>query len=888
MARKFPALIVLLFRLRFLRSAEYVLGDLLEEYNAGTRSRRWLWRQAFSLLLPGTRDSNAAYDQPKGAMNMTYVSSFWSDLCYAARTLRKNPGFTAVAVLAIALGIGVNTGIFTVLNGVALRPLPVHNATEVVSVYQTMKGLKSRNIHGSRNFFSTSEYVAYRDGNHVFSGLLAYTPFLQVTLGGDRPQQLLGQLTSCNYFDVLNAPPALGRAFTASECASEGAGPVVVLNHDLWRNAFGSDPEIAGKKIVMNRRLLTVVGVAAQSFQGTEPVPAAFWAPISMQPVLEHDFNWLAKDDSSWLVLLGRTKAGVSVERVRADLGVIAGRIDQLTPGRKTSLQIATASFLGMPEARQLVFGVGAVLMAAVGMVLLIACANVANLLLARAAGRHKEIAIRLSVGASRARLVRQLLTESMLIALLGGALGSLISVWSFQGIVKFILSHLPHGTPPVIVNVGPDLGVLGYAMILTIVTGIVFGLAPALQASRPDLNSVLKDAGSGLVGRSGTGGFLRNALVGAQICVCMMLLIGAGLLLRGLYLAQTIDPGFSLKNVATVSFDLRGLGYDAHHAAVFNRQVMERMAALPGVDSVAQTAVTPLSDSHDGTTFSLPGQPGQRQVEINSVTPEYFSMLGIPIVRGRNFTEAETTAGAAVTIVTETTARRFWPGEDPIGKLLAQPPSPAKQVVGVARDTQVSHLSRSNETYLYLPAGPKEQLHLKLLVHSPDVFASTAKGIQAAVHALDPDVLADVARLEDNLEFWRTPPRIVATLAGALGALGLLLASIGVYGVVSYAVSGRIREIGLRMTLGADAREVMKLILRQAMRPVLIGAATGIAGCAAVSRVLSSMLFGLSAHDPLAFIAIPLLLLSIAMLASYIPARRATKVDPMVALRYE
>ncbi|HEY6392913.1 MAG TPA: ABC transporter permease, partial [Bryobacteraceae bacterium] len=697
-----------------------------------------------------------------------------------------------------------------------------------------------------------------------------------------------GQLTSCNYFDVLNEPPVLGRAFIASECAAEGAGPVVVLNHDLWRNAFGADPAIAGKKVVLNRQLLTVVGVAPQGFQGTEAVAAAFWVPITMQPALEHNFNWLGKADASWLVVLGRTKPGVSLDHVRADLGVIAGRIDQLTPGRKTSLLIETASLLGMPEAQKIVFGVGALLLAAVGMVLLIACANVANLLLARAAGRHKEIAIRLSVGASRGRLVRQLLTESMLIALLGGALGSLIAVWSFQGIVKFILLHLPHGTPPLMLNVAPDFRVLGYAMIMTIVTGIVFGLAPAMQASRPDLNSVLKDAGSGLVGRSGAGGFLRNALVGAQVCVCMVLLIGAGLLLRGLYLAQTIDPGFNLKNVAIVSFDLRGLGYDAPHAALFNRHLVGRLAGLPGVDSVAKTGVTPLSDSHRGTVFTLLDGGGQRQVEINSVSPEYFSMLGIPIVRGRNFTDEETKTGAPVTIATESTARRFWPGQDPIGKSIAGDDSIQFQVIGVARDTQVSHLARSNETYLYFPAGPKEQIRLHLLVHSSDGFASTAKGIQAAVRALDPDVVADVAKLEDNLEFWRTPPRIFAILAGSLGALGLLLASIGVYGVVSYSVSGRIREIGLRMTLGADAREVMKLILRQAMRPVLIGAVIGIGGCAAVSRILSSMLFGLSAHDPVSFILVPVFLLSIALAASYIPARRAMRVDPMVALRYE
>ena len=883
MAAKFPRLIVLLLRLRFLRSAESALGDLMEEWNAGTGTRRWLWRQALSMMWLGTERTHSAY--PQRGNNMNLISGFWSDLRYAARTLRKNPGFAFVAVLAISLGIGVNTGIFTVLNGVALRPLPVPGATDIVSVYQTIRGLKSRNVHGAPSLFSWPEYKSYRDNNHVLSGLVAYEPFLDVTLGGERPQQLFGQLTSCNYFDVLNEPPALGRAFSASDCAVPREGAVAVLSDTLWRTTFAADPAIVGRKIVLNRQPFTVIGVAPVGFQGTEPMASAFWAPVTMQFMLERDIDWFEKPNMSWLVLHGRTKPGVSRSQVRADLAVIAGRIDQLTPGRKTTLQIETGTFLSMPEERKYVTAVGAVLLSAVGMVLLIACANVANLLLARAAGRQKEIAIRLSVGASRGRLIRQLLTESMLIALLGGALGSLIAVWSFEAIVGFVFSHLPHDAPPVAVGVGPDIRVLGYAVLLTLITGIVFGLIPALQASRPDVNAALKQSGTD--GKTADG-FLRHALVGTQVAVSMVLLIAAGLLLRGLYLAQTIDPGFEMRNVAAVSFDLRGQGYDAARAGIFQRQVMDRLAALPGVETVAQAGNTPLSDSHRGTMFSLPGQPGNHQVEFNEVSPEYFSLLGIPIVRGRNFTGNEARTGAALAIVTESTARRFWPNQDSIGKILRMEGESDMQVIGVAKDAQVSHLAKSDETYLYLPAGPKEQIRMKLLVHGASGFASTASGIQAAIHSLDPGLVVDVAKLEDNLEVWRAPSRIVAILAGSLGALGMLLACIGVYGVVSYAVSRRVREIGIRMTLGADAREVKRLILRQAMRPVVLGALIGIAGCAAVSQVLKSMLFGISAHDPVAFVTVSLVLLAVALMASYIPARRATQVDPMVALRYE
>ena len=809
------------------------------------------------------------------------------DIRYGLRMLGRNPGFTAVAVLAIALGIGVNAGIFSVLNGAALRMLPVSSASQVVSVDQVFHGKTTRNVHGEPTLFSYSEYRDYQANSHVFSGLLAYEPFLSATLAGGRARQLYGQLTSCNYFDVLSIHPAEGRGFVESDCAAPGAASVVVLSDELWQTAFGADASLVGKRVVLNRTAFTVIGIAPPGFGGTEPIPSAFWAPVTMQAALEPDRDFLGDANVSWLSLLGRVRAGVSIGQVRADLSIIASRIDQQHPGRHTTLAIRSATFLGRPEEHNFVMGAAAVILFGFGLVLLIACANVANLVLARATARQKEIAVRVSVGASRWRLIRQLLTESVMLALMGGALGSFLAFWSFEAISHFVIAHLPHGFPPLALNMTPDLHVLGYALLLTLVTGVTFGLAPALQASRADLNTALKDLDGGLGGRAG-GGFLRHSLVAAQVAVCMILLIAAGLLLRGLYFAQTVDPGFAMNGVAVVSLDLRTQGYKKEPAAEFEQRLKEKVAALPGIDGIAEARETPLSDNHSFTGFSIPGKADQYEVENDAISQGYFSMLGIPIVRGRDFTDEEVRAGAKVAIVTEATARKFWPGEDPIGKILREGSDNDLQIVGIAKDAQVSHLGEKAKLYVYLPAGPKEQSQLHLLIHGGGGMAAVAAGVREAASRLDPDVMVDVTRLEDNLEVWRTPARIVAALAGSLAVLGLLLASIGVYGVVSYAVSRRTREIGIRMTLGADGRDVMSLMLRQSMRPVLVGGAIGIAGCAGVSWVLSGMLFGVSARDPIAFVFVPMFLLGIALLASYVPARRATKVNPIVALRYE
>jgi len=818
-----------------------------------------------------------------------------NDLKFAFRQLLKNPGFTAVAVLTLALGIGLNAGIFTILNAVALRPLRVQGSERLVCVFQDFsrnRGRVLRNVYDDANRASYSEYREYRDSNRVFSGLVAYAPSIPATLGGERPQQIVGTLASGNYFEVLKVRPSLGRGFLDSDCTTPGESAVVVLSDEFWRSGFDADPSIIGKAITLNRTPFVVIGVAPAGFRGTEVVPTAFWAPLTMQRTFLRDKDILGDDFCGWLVLMGRMKDGISVGEVRADLGVIAARLDQIQPGRATTLKIEKATLAGAPQMRTLVFSVGGVILSAVVLVLVIACANIANLLLARAVGRRKEIAVRLAIGASRWRLVRQLLTESLLLALVGGALGSFFAFWSSTVVVRFIQSHLPLGVPPFVLDVGPDTRVLTFALLSSLLTGITFGLVPALRSSRVDLSLAMKERGAESEESPRRRGLLRSGLVATQVTACMVLLLTTGLLLRGLYRAQFIDPGFEMKNVAVASFDFTGAAYSDQQAEVFQRQFMERLSALPGVDAVAQARSAPLSNRHYGELFSIPGQEGSHPAEFNNVSPGYFQLLGIPIVEGRNFSDVENRAGAHVAIVTESTAHRFWPGQNPIGKTLRQGGLRADaydlEVVGVARDAQVSHLARSDDPYVYLPAGPKEQSDLQFVAHSASGYATTAASIQATVRALHAELTVNIARLEDNFEYFRFPGRVLATLSAVLGVLALILALIGVYGMVSYAVSQRVREIGIRMALGADAREVMALILRQAMRPVAVGIAIGIVGCAAASNILSSVLYGISPHDPVSFFFVPGFLLAVALLASYLPARRATKIDPMEALRFE
>jgi macrolide transport system ATP-binding/permease protein len=892
-----PKLACWLLRAR-LSKAQYesISGDLFEEFASEGRSRSWFWRQTFSALSPRFHDlnhvlnhvSNHVEPESKRWNPMTIFNGLSQDVRYAARTLRATPGFAAVSVAALALGIGVNTGIFTVLNAVALRPLPVTDAGNVVGIYQSFRGKVSRNTYGSQSYFSYPEYLEYRADNHVFSGLAAFAS-TNASLGGANPRRVQGQVVSCNYFTVLGRQPVLGRAFTPDECTKPDAAPVVVLSHAFWTSQFGADPRIAGSTIVLNRRAFTVIGIAPPGFTGASPTPSAFWAPVVMQGTLIPATELLSAANTSWLEMLGRLRPGVSLSRARAELAIIAGRIDGAYPGRTTTLSINAATYMGDPESRTAVLAGGTVALLAVGLVLLIACANVANLLLSRAAGRQKEIAIRLSAGASRGRLIRQLLTESLLISLTGGALGSLVAFWTFDSLFRWTMSIIPAGIPPITLNLTPDLRVLAYSIAVSATTGILFGLIPALQATRPDIVSALKDEGSGFAGARISQGLLRNALVAAQVAVCLVLMIAAGLLARGLQSAQTLDPGFSMKGVVTASFDLQQQGYDDTRALSFNRRLIERASAIPGVDAVSQADVIPLEGSSFGTVIEIQGVSGRQNTHYNEVSPAFFSLLGIPIVRGRGFTPAEAERGASVAVISEATAQRFWPGQDPLGKSFRLgPKSLPTEVIGVARDIRSADLAHLEKTFFYAPPKLELQPRMRLLAHTNGNVATASRSIREAAHALDTNLIVTVKPLEENYEFWRLPSRILASMTAALGLLGLLLASVGIYGVVSYAVSRRIREIGIRMSLGANSYGIMTMILKQAMSPVLLGVAVGFAICVPTSRLMSVMLYGISPLDPLTFAGVALFLAAIALLACYIPARRATRVDPAEALRYE
>jgi predicted permease len=814
--------------------------------------------------------------------------TWWQDVRYGLRTFRRNPGFTVVAVITLALAIGVNAGMFTVLNGVLFRDLPAHDAHELVSIAQTVEGGPRARANGPGTF-ATSEYRAYRDRAQTLAGVLAHANPVETTLGGDAPQEVVGAIVSCNYFDVLQTPPLLGRGLTARDC-EPGATPVVVLGHGVWTATFAADPGVAGRAIELDRKPFTVVGVAAESTYSGSPMRAGYFAPLSAEPLLRPGFTFYEGDTNRWLHLVGRRRDVLA--QVRAELGVIAAQIDQQQPGRSTALTVTRATPMTVPPPiRAIATGGAAVLMAAFGLILLIACANVANLLLARGTARSQELGIRVSLGASRARVVRQLLTESMLIAIAGGVLGSVLALWSFQLLMALAL---PGAVPPELpafvwaLDVSPDIRVISFAMALTLGTGFLFGMTPALYASNPDLNAVMKQEVAG-AGKSPRGGRLRGALVGVQIALSMVLMIATGLLLRGLYATYTIDPGFTYRDVAYLSF-----GTDYGPPKVVNERLMGQVAALPGVEAVAFTAQTPLGESNMGGAVRLPGQSReqQRAAELDAVTPGYFPLLGIRIVRGRNFTEAESAnagrdGGSRPVIVSEMAARSFWGDDDPVGRTLLFGDEMGgdipMHVVGVASDAQLTSLG-AVVPYIYQASQPMGVLLVK---HRGD-FGATASGILSILRAADPSLAARVLSLEGNLAWWRGVSRIISIVGGGLGVLALVLASVGIYGVVSFAVTRRRREIGIRIALGARQQDVLGTMLRQTMRPVAIGAAIGIVAASLVSRILASVLFGVSPADPIGLGGSALLVILVALAAGVLAASPATRADPTATLRAE
>jgi putative ABC transport system permease protein len=816
------------------------------------------------------------------------LGNLWSDFRHAARTLALNPGFAAAAILAIAVGIGINAGLFSLLNGLALRDLPVAHSEELVSVGQIFDAVPARSVSGSRSMFSTAEYRAYRDSTQTLSGLMGYAFGWTVTLGGEAPREVVGGLVTCNFFTVLEQPLALGSGLPG-DCDAPGRERVAVLGHDLWVTAFRADPSIVGRAIELNRQEFVVVGVTPEDFNGIDLRKTSLYLPAAAQPLLRPDRDFFADEHLSWLALVGRRSAGASIAQVRVELGVVAARLDAAEPGRATRLVVARANRFSMIDERTVALGAASVVMAAFGLVLLVACANVANLLLARGAARMREIAMRVTLGASRCRLVQQVLAESVLIALLGGVAGSGLALLLVQKLPPLLLSSLPPEARSFWIDASPDLTVIAFALGLSLATGVFFGLVPALNASRPDLSAVLKQDTAGGGRRDG---WSRGVLLTVQVAVCMVLIGCANLLLRGLYAAQTVEPGFTYEGVTVASFDLQGAGYDDARASVFQRALMQRAAELPGVTRVAQSRRTPLEPGRFSGVLRLPGNDEFLDFDMNNVSADYFSLLDIPIVLGRAFTEADLSDTSTAVIITEGTARHYWPDESPLGKTLQLPLGPQQaielEVVGVTADADISQIGRTEASYVYFPAAPRAQVALNLLVRSASEPATVAAGIRAAALALDPGLVVNVARLEDNLGFWQGLSRLVATLSAALGFTALLLAAIGVYGVVGYVVNRRVREMGIRLALGARPRDVVALMLRQTMRPVIVGVVLGLAAAIGVSRLLASLLFGVNALDPLAFGSAAAFVLGAALLAGVLPVRRATRVDPTSALRYE
>ncbi len=814
-----------------------------------------------------------------------------NDLRFAARRLAATPAFTAAAVITIALGVGINTGIYSVLNALALRDLPAPQADELVTIHQIVEGDDDRLFEGAPSMFSSAEYATYRDRAQTLTGLLGYSMQMGFRLGDAVTQETTGIFVTCDYFDVLRQPPIVGRGFTAQDC-ERGARPTAVLSHDTWTNEFGADAAVVGRSIVFNGQSVTVNGVAPEGMRGLGLVPTGYFLSTASQPVLMPDLNWRDDERVAWLQLIGRKRDDASLGAIRAELIVVAAEIDRQQPPRETSLAIDRARRFSAPEMQQMIFAVGGVVMAAFGLVLLIACANVANLLLARATGRAREIAVRLSLGASRARVVQLLLAESLLLGVIGGALGSLLAAWSFQGIVFAVVSALPLGLPQqLLLDTSPDGNVLAFALVLSVATGVLCGLAPALRTLRADLQTAMKLDALGSGRRIDSR--LQGTFVGTQVAICMVLMVAAGLLLRGLQATHDVDPGFELENVVVASINWS----ESNPAAAVQNRLIERVAALPGIEGVAQVRIPPLATWNSSAEVRLPDQVEPFRADRNTVSPNYFSLLGIPLVQGRTFTDAELGDGSAAVVVTEATSRRLWPGRNPIGQTLLlserdtitgeRLPDRTVEVVGVAKDAQVRSIGQIPDAYLYFPSTPEAQPQLQLLAKGRGDAAATAAAIRSAVAEIDPRAVANIAPLEANLDVWRTLSGFVSTLSVSLGALALVLASVGVYGVVAYAVGRRAREIGIRIALGASARSVVALMLRRTMRPVVVGAIVGIAAALGTSRVLSSVLFGVSPADPLALLFAALAVAAVAFIAGALPARHAAHVDPNRTLHH-
>ena len=810
--------------------------------------------------------ADALWLQPK-----RLEEEMFQDLRYGMRMLLKNKGFTAVAALTLMLGIGANTAIFSVVNAVLLRPLPFPEPERIVWL---------RESHPPSNLpqFSVTfpTFLDWRSQNQVFAQMAAYREDGFNLQAGDEPKRLNGARVTVDFFATLGVRPEVGRAFLPQEDAP-GGERVVILSQALWRQSFGGDPQLVGRQIKVDGQACTVVGIMPPGFRFPAD-DAELWLPFALDPKIPRV--------SHFLRVLGRLKPGATIEQARAELETIAVRLDQAYPdtnkGWRVFMQPLHEAISGqMQTPLQVLFG-------AVLFVLLIGCANVANLLLSRNAARERELAVRAALGAGRGRIVRQLLTESLVLALLGGAGALLLASWG----VKLLTTLGPRNIPR-LKEASLDLPVLGFTLAVALLAGLIFGLAPAWQRSRLNINAALKD-GSRTAGAGGRR--LRQSLVVFEIAFALLLLIGAGLTLKSLARLQQVAPGFNAQGGLTMEINIALAKYARREQrAAYLQQVLERLKTLPGVEFAGATHRLPLR-GNSATGFQIEGRPPEpgQSISVNwrSISPDYFRAMGAPLAAGRTFTEEEGWQKPSAVIINQALQRRYWPDENPLGKRIkfgGAPDSPWITIVGVAADVRESGLNVDTEAGLYLPYVQSPGNAMTLVLRTGPEPLSLAAAAGAAIRQVDSEqAVSNVSTLEQLLSETVAQPRFNTGLLALFALLALLLAAVGIYGVMSYAVSSRTQEIGLRMALGAQARDVLKLVVGQGMRLVALGLALGLLAALGLTRWLKTLLFGVEATDPLTYAVIAALLAAVALLACYIPARRAMKVDPLVALRHE
>ncbi len=869
----------------------------LEELQDSESLAREIARMERSLQPALLRDQvgmkNAIIPGREGRGNM--FADFWQDLRYGVRMMFKSPGFTLAAVLSLALGIGANTTIFTMVKALFLNPLPVEDASTLVAIFTTDEKNKGQGFDLMP--ISGPNYKDLRDQAGVFSGVagFTFTP-LSISSGTGEPENVPAVLVSGNYFDVLGVKAVAGRTFLPEEDSVPGAHPVVVISHRLWKNRFGADRGLIGKTIKLNNLEFNVIGVAPENFRGVFTLFGSdLWVPQAMyQQTVGIQFmrdNW---EDRRALIFFsfGRLKPGVTLEQAKAALKTTGAQLAQAFP-RENDQRSFTATSLAQaalnPNQQQAFVAAGAAMMGIVALVLLIACGNVANLLLARSSSREREVAVRVSLGASRWRLMRQLLTESTLLARLAAAFGLLLAFWGREA----LWAMRPPFMQDTVLDLALDARVLWFTLVVSMLTGILFGLAPALQASRPNLSLALKDRSS-VPSRSNRWFSLRNTLVMGQVALSLVALVGAGLFLRSLQKAQQIDPGFETQRMMLLSFDVSGEGMDEARGQEFFKQAVARVRELPMVRT-ASVASTPLMGGFFARTVFPEGvdtndRAAGKLTNLNQVDPNFFEAAGIPIVQGRAFTESDRRETPMVAVVNQEMAARTWPGENAVGKRFrVYGEQWVIEVVGIARNAKYVTLGEDPTPHFYLPLwqhhSPLATMHVRT-AGDPD---SAVGAIRQQVQAMAPNMpLTGVQTIGAVLDQVLWAPRMAAGLLGVFGGFALLLAAIGIHGVMSYSVAQRTQEIGIRMALGAKAGDVLRLVMTQALGIIAIGAALGMLAAFFATKGLSALLFGVGTADPITFGGTVLVLLAAGAIACYLPARRATRVDPLTALRYE